>query len=265
MHALIPSTIKRKSQIETIVKGFIETVGLHYDDGGISLSQLIQLANSLPVIPDYNVTFEKIRFDPELYLGQVYLRSHIISLNSLVRMDRIPFILGHEIGHIALNHSSPTTDKDKNERIKARQKQEIEANYFAHCLVMPQKIFCSAATLENYRFRTLSERLNLSREYVMKRYVTLKKNSIYFEIQDGKTFHFFHTNPSNLFKLYSSSTSAKRFIDKHKLNNEFKAYKQVNIQFEGDIYDCKIFNTKTEFGKWVIQCIGVKNECGWQI
>lgn len=87
MDQLIP---KRAEKIENLVNRFRKIYNLHYDERGVSLSQLIKLANILPTKFGYSVIFERIKSN-KLY-GRVSFAEQIIILNSFVRFARINFI-----------------------------------------------------------------------------------------------------------------------------------------------------------------------------
>lgn len=69
----------------------------------------------------------------------------IIYTNSGIRMSREIFTLAHEIGHIQLHQNSNYSFIDDNVSISDdnAEEKEIEANYFAACLLLPKKEICS--------------------------------------------------------------------------------------------------------------------------
>lgn len=64
----------------------------------------------------------------------------IIFTNSSVRLSREIFTLAHEIGHTVLHLATQHSFVENAQTISAQDlnKQEVEANYFAACLLMPR-------------------------------------------------------------------------------------------------------------------------------
>ncbi len=91
-------------------------------------------------------------------LGFTMLKENdiIIFTNSSCRLAREIFTLAHEIGHIVLHLDQAKSFTDNEVTISARDldETEIEANYFAACLLMPDDEVKKFLDLEIQNFRS---------------------------------------------------------------------------------------------------------------
>lgn len=268
MNNLIPSDSKDRHNIEQKARDLREKFDLDYDDGGLCVFQLAAMVARLKDAShrEYYVTFQRMvpKNIEGRILGLVDFNQRHVSLNCAVDGVKVPFILAHELGHIVLGHIAPGASLLEEDRSGILSEQEIQADYFAYCLLMPEDIFRSAAVICKNRLRLMGPMLNVPRAYLMRRYVMLKEGSLHFEIRDASFFRY-HSNPEGIRMGYRDEDAVKSFIEEHNLDSSCKSYAKRSIVFDNVTYDCKIFNTKTEFGSWAIHCLAVQVEEGWSL
>lgn len=124
---------KRKKEIENIAYGFRNHCNLNKYG-------IIDLFKDCQKLGYYVIRFP---LDDTNSLGFTIKRydDTIIYTNSGVRMSREIFTLAHEIGHVQLhnNFECPFVDNSRNISGFNIEEREVEANYFAACLLLPEK------------------------------------------------------------------------------------------------------------------------------
>lgn len=83
------------------------------------------------------------------YSGMIDKKNKIIYINGDEPTYRKRFTIAHEIGHLLLNH---TKDVDFRNNSYSNDPEELEADFFAACLLMPKNIF-----MDVYQKMNLSE------------------------------------------------------------------------------------------------------------
>lgn len=116
----------------------------------------------------YNVDIEA--FGSEAAVLTEYMGRLLIFYNQEDRDERIKFSMLHETGHYLLNHKLDTNDE------KLYEKQEIETNYFAAQLLMPEQVLIEMQKRgKRITVGFLVDAFKVSKEAANKRVETLHK------------------------------------------------------------------------------------------
>ena len=127
-------TNKRKTQIEEIT---INLLNRHnYIDDMVDIANIVRQQN-------YNVFIDDLDNNISGYVDH---ENREVVLNKNETPERRRFTLAHELGHIILNandNSIQHRDNIMNSQldIYANDNNEVEANYFAGCILMPRNVF----------------------------------------------------------------------------------------------------------------------------
>ena len=127
-------TNKRKTQIEEIT---INLLNRHnYIDDMVDIANIVRQQN-------YNVFIDDLDSNISGYVDH---DNKEVVLNKNETPERRRFTLAHELGHIILNandNSIQHRDNIMNSQldIYANDNNEVEANYFAGCILMPRNVF----------------------------------------------------------------------------------------------------------------------------
>lgn len=126
-------TNKRKTQIEEIT---INLLNRHnYIDDMVDIANIVRQQN-------YNVFIDDLDNNISGYVDH---ENREVVLNKNETPERRRFTLAHELGHIILNSNNSIQHRDNilNNQldIYANDDKEVEANYFAGCILMPRNVF----------------------------------------------------------------------------------------------------------------------------
>ena len=126
-------TNKRKTQIEEIT---INLLNRHnYIDDMVDIADIVRQQN-------YNVFIDDLDNNISGYVDH---ENREVVLNKNETPERRRFTLAHELGHIILNSNNRIQHRDNilNNQldIYANDDKEVEANYFAGCILMPRNVF----------------------------------------------------------------------------------------------------------------------------
>ena len=126
-------TNKRKTQIERIT---IDLLNRHnYIDDMVDIADIVRQQN-------YNVFIDDLDNNISGYVDH---ENREVVLNKNETPERRRFTLAHELGHIILNSNNSIQHRDNilNNQldIYANDDKEVEANYFAGCILMPRNVF----------------------------------------------------------------------------------------------------------------------------
>lgn len=126
-------TNKRKTQIEEIT---INLLNRHnYIDDMVDIANIVRQQN-------YNVFIDDLDNNISGYVDH---ENREVVLNKNETPERRRFTLAHELGHIILNSNNRIQHRDNilNNQldIYANDDKEVEANYFAGCILMPRNVF----------------------------------------------------------------------------------------------------------------------------
>ena len=126
-------TNKRKTQIEEIT---INLLNRHnYIDDMVDIADIVRQQN-------YNVFIDDLDNNISGYVDH---ENREVVLNKNETPERRRFTLAHELGHIILNSNNRKQHRDNilNNQldIYANDDKEVEANYFAGCILMPRNVF----------------------------------------------------------------------------------------------------------------------------
>ena len=126
-------TNKRKTQIEEIT---INLLNRHnYIDDMVDIADIVRQQN-------YNVFIDDLDSNISGYVDH---DNKEVVLNKNETPERRRFTLAHELGHIILNSNNRIQHRDNilNNQldIYANDDKEVEANYFAGCILMPRNVF----------------------------------------------------------------------------------------------------------------------------
>ena len=126
-------TNKRKTQIEEIT---INLLNRHnYIDDMVDIANIVRQQN-------YNVFIDDLDNNISGYVDH---ENREVVLNKNETPERRRFTLAHELGHIILNSNNSIQHRDNilNNQldIYANDDKEVEANYFAGCILMPRDVF----------------------------------------------------------------------------------------------------------------------------
>ena len=126
-------TNKRKTQIERIT---IDLLNRHnYIDDMVDIADIVRQQN-------YNVFIDDLDNNISGYVDH---ENREVVLNKNETPERRRFTLAHELGHIILNSNNSIQHRDNilNNQldIYANDDKEVEANYFAGCILMPRDVF----------------------------------------------------------------------------------------------------------------------------
>lgn len=126
-------TNKRKTQIEEIT---INLLNRHnYIDDMVDIANIVRQQN-------YNVFIDDLDNNISGYVDH---ENREVVLNKNETPERRRFTLAHELGHIILNSNNRIQHRDNilNNQldIYANDDKEVEANYFAGCILMPRDVF----------------------------------------------------------------------------------------------------------------------------
>lgn len=130
---------------------------------------------------EYNVDIEAFGSDSAI-LTEFYGRQ-IIFYNQCDIDERVRFSMLHEIGHCLLGHNMDTYNKE------LYRKQEIETNFFAAQLLMPEQTLLELQSRgKNIDADFLITSFNVSKEAANKRIATMYKINPDFRSKDEKEF-----------------------------------------------------------------------------
>ena len=126
-------TNQRKTQIERIT---IDLLNRHnYIDDMVDIANIVRQQN-------YNVFIDDLDNNISGYVDH---ENREVVLNKNETPERRRFTLAHELGHIILNSNNRIQHRDNilNNQldIYANDDKEVEANYFAGCILMPRNVF----------------------------------------------------------------------------------------------------------------------------
>ena len=126
-------TNQRKTQIERIT---IDLLNRHnYIDDMVDIADIVRQQN-------YNVFIDDLDNNISGYVDH---ENREVVLNKNETPERRRFTLAHELGHIILNSNNRIQHRDNilNNQldIYANDDKEVEANYFAGCILMPRNVF----------------------------------------------------------------------------------------------------------------------------
>ena len=126
-------TNQRKTQIERIT---IDLLNRHnYIDDMVDIADIVRQQN-------YNVFIDDLDNNISGYVDH---ENREVVLNKNETPERRRFTLAHELGHIILNSNNSIQHRDNilNNQldIYANDDKEVEANYFAGCILMPRNVF----------------------------------------------------------------------------------------------------------------------------
>ena len=126
-------TNQRKTQIERIT---IDLLNRHnYIDDMVDIADIVRQQN-------YNVFIDDLDNNISGYVDH---ENREVVLNKNETPERRRFTLAHELGHIILNSNNSIQHRDNilNNQldIYANDDKEVEANYFAGCILMPKNVF----------------------------------------------------------------------------------------------------------------------------
>ena len=126
-------TNQRKTQIERIT---IDLLNRHnYIDDMVDIANIVRQQN-------YNVFIDDLDNNISGYVDH---ENREVVLNKNETPERRRFTLAHELGHIILNSNNSIQHRDNilNNQldIYANDDKEVEANYFAGCILMPRNVF----------------------------------------------------------------------------------------------------------------------------
>ena len=122
---------KRRMEIEKIADGIRDECNI-LDYG---FQNIFEAANRL----GYKVIRYPIGSDAFLGFSLLKDTDRIIFSNSSLILSREIFTVAHEIGHQKLHLSEQGINLIKDNDLEDRDESEIEANYFAACLLMPEE------------------------------------------------------------------------------------------------------------------------------
>jgi len=121
---------KRQLAIEKIA----DSVRVDCKVAGYGIQNIFEAAGEL----DYQVIRYPIGRDSFLGFALIKDNERIVFSNSSVILSREIFSIAHEIGHQKLHLSEQGLTIIKDDDFSDRDEYEIEANYFAACLLMPK-------------------------------------------------------------------------------------------------------------------------------
>ena len=126
-------TNERKIEIEEIT---INLLNRHnYIDDMVDIANIVRQQN-------YNVFIDDLDNNISGYVDH---ENREVVLNKNETPERRRFTLAHELGHIILNSNNSIQHRDNilNNQldIYANDDKEVEANYFAGCILMPRNVF----------------------------------------------------------------------------------------------------------------------------
>ena len=127
-------TNERKTQIEAITTNLLNRY--NYIDDMVDIANIVRQQN-------YNVFIDDLDSNISGYVDH---DNKEVVLNKNETPERRRFTLAHELGHIILNandNSIQHRDNIMNSQldIYANDNNEVEANYFAGCILMPRNVF----------------------------------------------------------------------------------------------------------------------------
>ena len=126
-------TNERKTQIEEITTNLLNRY--NYIDDMVDIANIVRQQN-------YNVFIDDLDNNISGYVDH---ENREVVLNKNETPERRRFTLAHELGHIILNSNNRIQHRDNilNNQldIYANDDKEVEANYFAGCILMPRDVF----------------------------------------------------------------------------------------------------------------------------
>ena len=126
-------TNERKTQIEEITTNLLNRY--NYIDDMVDIANIVRQQN-------YNVFIDDLDNNISGYVDH---ENREVVLNKNETPERRRFTLAHELGHIILNSNNRIQHRDNilNNQldIYANDDKEVEANYFAGCILMPRNVF----------------------------------------------------------------------------------------------------------------------------
>ena len=126
-------TNERKTQIEAITTNLLNRY--NYIDDMVDIANIVRQQN-------YNVFIDDLDSNISGYVDH---ENREVVLNKNETPERRRFTLAHELGHIILNSNNSIQHRDNilNNQldIYANDDKEVEANYFAGCILMPRNVF----------------------------------------------------------------------------------------------------------------------------
>ena len=126
-------TNERKTQIEEITTNLLNRY--NYIDDMVDIANIVRQQN-------YNVFIDDLDNNISGYVDH---ENRDVVLNKNETPERRRFTLAHELGHIILNSNNRIQHRDNilNNQldIYANDDKEVEANYFAGCILMPKNVF----------------------------------------------------------------------------------------------------------------------------
>lgn len=190
MTKLIPRDENEKLYIENVADIVRSSGKFNLEFGNIQLRDLIGFADNPTVSGlDFQVAFRRFTFHRressslprQRYFAGTYLKEKVIALNTQLSFRERPFTLAHEIGHILLGHKPVPFESN------ISKKMELQANYFAYCLLLPSEIFMQAAYGFDFHLGSLSKHFCCPIERVMKRLVMLFEGTQYISLRTGNS------------------------------------------------------------------------------
>ena len=126
-------TNERKTQIEEITTNLLNRY--NYIDDMVDIANIVRQQN-------YNVFIDDLDNNISGYVDH---ENRDVVLNKNETPERRRFTLAHELGHIILNSNNRIQHRDNilNNQldIYSNDDKEVEANYFAGCILMPKNVF----------------------------------------------------------------------------------------------------------------------------
>lgn len=111
----------------------------------------------------YSLGFQSLAFDGAADLaGAIEHSSRRIFVNSNDPATRQRFTLAHELGHAVLHQGESVMDFRKNFERGATDRKEVEANFFAANLLMPDSTFRRAWATRERKFDRLASLFGVS-------------------------------------------------------------------------------------------------------
>ncbi len=142
-------TLEIKQEIKEIARNVRESMGIQYSILETKVQESLEKGlkiNSVIIFLDYNYVLKRDSLNNFDALVEIKQENYYIHLAPKYRLSqyerRKSFTLAHELGHIFLEHI--LTDEDKLYRdsisINSKDNNEIEANYFASVLLLPDEL-----------------------------------------------------------------------------------------------------------------------------
>lgn len=186
MNQLIPSDESERVYIETVAEIVRSEGNFNLEFGNIQLRDLIRYVDNPNLSGyDFQVAFRRFTFldsprsilPRQRYFAGTYLQEKVIALNTNLTFRERPFTLAHEIGHLTLAHR-PFAFKSS-----ISNKMELQANYFAYCMLLPSEIFRQSALGYDFHLGSISKTFCCPMERIMKRLVMLFGGTQYISLR----------------------------------------------------------------------------------